>query len=164
MERADRFGRKLSLIMMDLDNFKVINDTYGHMVGDKIIREVARVISENKRSADVAARYGGDEFIVIAIGADSEQAYHLAMRIKKAVESVSVHIEGDKTIVPEISAGVSTYPDHAKEPEGPLSHSGQHAKESQRRREKQGQATDRRGSHPVKRRSRGKERYGPRTP
>ncbi len=116
IERANRFGRKLSLIMMDLDNFKVINDTYGHMIGDKIIREVARVISENKRSADVASRYGGDEFIVIAIGADSEQAYHLARRIKKAVESISVHIEGDKTIVPEISIGISTYPDHAKSP------------------------------------------------
>ncbi|MDQ7083030.1 MAG: diguanylate cyclase [Aquificota bacterium] len=116
IERANRFGRKLSLIMMDLDNFKVINDTYGHAFGDKILREVARILSETKRKADVASRYGGDEFAIIAVGSDVEQAFSLAKRIKDAIESSSFSVSGQEVVVLQVSIGISTYPDHAKNP------------------------------------------------
>ncbi len=116
LERADRLGRKLSLILFDLDNFKVINDTYGHVFGDTILREVGRVIYEKKRKADVAARYGGDEFAIIAVGAGVNEAYILAKRIKESIESLTFYAGDEKTVSVEVSVGIATYPDHAKTP------------------------------------------------
>lgn len=116
LERADRFGRNLSLLMLDLDNFKVINDTYGHAFGDKILREVARIVSEKKRKADVAARYGGDEFAIIAIGADVSHAVALARRMKEAIEGLSIPASEEDTITPQVSIGIATYPEHASTP------------------------------------------------
>ncbi len=116
IERADRFGRKLALIMLDLDNFKLINDTYGHVFGDNVLKEVARVITENKKRADVAARYGGDEFAIIAIGADLNQAYALAERVKVSIEQLSFFVEENKVINLQTSVGIALYPDHATNP------------------------------------------------
>ncbi|WP_457599884.1 EAL domain-containing protein [Hydrogenivirga sp.] len=116
IERAERFGRKLAILMLDLDNFKVVNDTYGHAFGDNVLKEVARVIAENKRKADVAARYGGDEFAIIAVGADLNQAYSLAKRVKESVEQLSFFVEDNKVITLQVSVGVAIYPDHARNP------------------------------------------------
>lgn len=116
LERAERFGRKLSLMLLDLDNFKVINDTYGHVFGDTVLREVGRIIYEKKRKADVAARYGGDEFALLVVGAGVTEAYSLAKRIKEAIENLTFIAEEDKVINVEVSIGISTFPDHAKNP------------------------------------------------
>ena len=116
LERAERFGRRLSLILLDLDNFKVINDTYGHVFGDTVLREVGRVIYEKKRKTDVAARYGGDEFALIAVGAGVNEAYTLAKRIKEGIESLTLYAGEERTVNVEVSLGVATYPDHAKNP------------------------------------------------
>ncbi len=116
LERAERFGRKLSLILLDLDNFKVINDTYGHVFGDTVLREVGRVIYEKKRKADVAARYGGDEFALIAVGAGVNEAYTLAKRIKEGIESLAIYAGEERTVNVEVSIGIATYPEHATNP------------------------------------------------
>jgi len=72
--------------MMDLDNFKVINDTYGHLAGDAILRGVGETLIEVTRKNDVAARYGGEEFAVLLEGLDSSQARMVAERIRSLIE------------------------------------------------------------------------------
>ncbi len=116
MERAKRFDRKLSLIILDLDNFKFINDTYGHHVGDTLLKEVARAIGERKRKADIAARYGGDEFAIIAVGADPLNAYSLASSLKEHIESITLTLPDQSSVSPRVSAGIAVYPDHANTP------------------------------------------------
>ncbi len=116
MERSDKFGRKLSLILIDLDNFKVVNDTYGHEFGDNVLREIAKTIADRKGTANVAARYGGDEFVVIAIGYGIREAYELAKKIKDGVEKFTFFAENDETVNIEVSIGIAAYPDHARSP------------------------------------------------
>lgn len=83
--RAARYGDRLALLMIDLDRLKAINDKGGHTAGDAALRRVARCLRQTCRSTDIAARYGGDEFIVLAPGSDAAQAMELAERIVKAV-------------------------------------------------------------------------------
>ena len=80
--RAERVGDPLALILADIDDFKAINDTHGHQVGDKVLRVVGRVLSENVRQVDLAARYGGEEFAVIVPETDLEGAVQLAERLR----------------------------------------------------------------------------------
>lgn len=109
-KRAQRYDTPLSCAMIDLDDFKRINDTYGHKSGDIILQEVARVIKNSVRETDVVARYGGEEFAVILPHTNSEDAFSLAARIRSAVNSFRSDIlEGDKPVT--VSIGVSTYPD-----------------------------------------------------
>ncbi len=115
MERAKRFDRKLALIMMDLDNFKFINDTYGHSMGDFLLKEVAKAISDVKRKADIVARYGGDEFVLIAIDADINSAYTIAVRLKEKIKSIHI-TAGETTISPKVSMGIAVYPEHGETP------------------------------------------------
>lgn len=84
-ERAKRTGCPLSLIMLDIDHFKLFNDTFGHPVGDRILQSVARAIHENIRINDIAARYGGEEMIIIAPDTDGKSAVALAERLRAAV-------------------------------------------------------------------------------
>lgn len=85
-ERFCRHGRNLSLMMLDLDNFKRINDTFGHQAGDHALREVARILRANLRKTDYAFRYGGDEFVVLMAETDAEMATVFARRIRAAVK------------------------------------------------------------------------------
>ncbi len=116
IERAKRFDRKLSLIILDLDNFKFINDTYGHHVGDMLLKEVARVVGERKRKSDIAARYGGDEFVIIAVGADPLNAYALASSLKEQIESITLNLPDGSSISPRVSMGIAVYPEHGETP------------------------------------------------
>ena len=79
--RATRRGRPLSLVMFDLDGFKLINDLHGHEAGNRVLRVVGQSLQEHGRRGDVAARIGGDEFAVIAPEADAAEALHLASRL-----------------------------------------------------------------------------------
>jgi len=81
-----RHGRNLSLLFIDIDRFKQINDSFGHQVGDRILRDVARVLSENLRKIDYVFRYGGDEFVVLMTETDAQKAMMLAQRIRGAVK------------------------------------------------------------------------------
>ncbi|UCE46609.1 MAG: sensor domain-containing diguanylate cyclase [Phycisphaerales bacterium] len=83
--RSRRFGGRISLIMVDIDNLKIINDAYGHRAGDTVIREISRRIKECVRQIDIAARYGGDEFAVILLNTDLSDAIIVAERMVEAV-------------------------------------------------------------------------------
>ncbi|MFW6119939.1 MAG: sensor domain-containing diguanylate cyclase [Petrotogales bacterium] len=102
---------QFSLIMMDLDNFKLLNDSYGHIVGDKIIEQVANVIKKNLRKIDIGARYGGDEFCIIAVGSNKGEAIKVASRIAEKIRYVEV--DGIKTEI-SCSIGISSYPADGK--------------------------------------------------
>jgi diguanylate cyclase (GGDEF)-like protein len=86
MQRARRYHKGLAFVMMDLDHFKQVNDTYGHLQGDQVLAELAKILLANKRESDVAARYGGEEFALILHETDAEGARVLADRIRASVE------------------------------------------------------------------------------
>jgi diguanylate cyclase (GGDEF)-like protein len=95
MERAKRFGQPMGLIMLDIDNFKRVNDTYGHMQGDLVLREVARVLRDSSREIDEPARYGGEEMAVALPQTDLEGAYRFAERVRRRIEALQLPILDD---------------------------------------------------------------------
>ena len=109
---AERFGRPLSLLLMDVDHFKSVNDTHGHPAGDVVLRGVAAIIVRNRREIDTTARYGGEEFAVICPETDTAGAMKLADRIRKDVEVEEFRVEAGPLKV-TISIGVATLPTHA---------------------------------------------------
>jgi diguanylate cyclase (GGDEF)-like protein len=80
--QAKRYGTPLSLIMLDLDNLKTMNDYYGHTMGDRMLAEVGRLLRLGIRTADIAARYGGDEFVILLPGTNIKETYNLARRLQ----------------------------------------------------------------------------------
>jgi diguanylate cyclase (GGDEF)-like protein len=111
VERATRTGNPLALIFIDLDNFKALNDTYGHAAGDYLLKQVAARLSLCVRTADTVCRWGGDEFAVITEDADAEQAGVLMQRIVLALGDAFVL--GDRSIEVSASVGLSLFPDDA---------------------------------------------------
>jgi diguanylate cyclase (GGDEF)-like protein len=87
-----RFNRPLSVLMLDLDYFKLVNDSLGHDIGDQVLSHAAKIMRETIRTNDVACRLGGEEFLVIASNTDSAAALLLAERIRKAVESQQIKV------------------------------------------------------------------------
>src|SRR5690606_10752900 len=87
LARVERYGRKLSLILADIDHFKSINDTYGHPVGDRVLKAVAAILQGTARRTDVVARYGGEEFAILMEETASQGAFQMAERIRKAIEA-----------------------------------------------------------------------------
>ncbi len=100
--------RELSLIMIDLDDFKAINDSYGHLAGDVVLHDMARTIESKCRQTDVVARYGGEEFIVMLMGASPREAAIVAEKIRGAVESKKFKFKNEM-VSPTISVGVAGY-------------------------------------------------------
>ncbi len=86
MEKIKRYGGELSIIFFDIDNFKQINDTYGHPTGDAILKKIAEVIASANRSTDVFARYGGEEFIIMAVSTNIHGAKEHAQRLRRDIE------------------------------------------------------------------------------
>jgi diguanylate cyclase (GGDEF)-like protein len=113
-ERARRYGFSLSLVVLDLDFLKKINDNYGHHVGDEAIKTIGKVLARECRAVDTAARYGGEEFCLLLPDTDSEDAVNLAERIRKLIAEAP--IEGPGTV--SASIGVATFPAHADNQEG----------------------------------------------
>lgn len=87
VERAQRYGKPLSVLMLDVDRFKEVNDTYGHLMGDTLLSYVAQIITAGLRSSDVAARYGGDEFAVILPETDQTRALTVAEKLSGAISA-----------------------------------------------------------------------------
>lgn len=104
--RHQRYGNATSLVMLDIDHFKRVNDTYGHQAGDKVIEEVARLIHEHVRETDVAGRYGGEEFGVVLSDTDKTGGRVFAERLRKAVEGLEV-LHNGQSIRFTISLGVA---------------------------------------------------------
>lgn len=113
LRSAERFNRKLSLIVTDIDHFKNVNDTYGHATGDVVIKELGAVLQRCKRETDIVARFGGEEFCVLCEETDSEGAILLAERIREELGATVFQTELGKLQV-TASLGVATFPTHAK--------------------------------------------------
>jgi diguanylate cyclase (GGDEF)-like protein len=108
IERAKRFGSDLGLVLIDLDNFKKVNDTYGHPQGDLVLREVARVLRESSREIDLPARYGGEELAVVLPGTDLEGAYNRAERMRHAIGQLRIpRLDGAGALTITASCGVA---------------------------------------------------------
>ena len=117
VERAGRFHRRVAVIVIDLDKFKEVNDTYGHLAGDTVLTEVARRINGQIRDVDLAFRYGGEEFVVLLPEADAAGAERVAQRLWQAVRREPVVIESSagqpvRSIEVTVSLGVAVFPDH----------------------------------------------------
>jgi diguanylate cyclase (GGDEF)-like protein/PAS domain S-box-containing protein len=93
--QMDRFGWNYGLILLDVDLFKDVNDAYGHLVGDDALKVVARDLLASARATDLAGRWGGDEFIVVAANTDAKALYHLAERFRVMAEASVVHAEAE---------------------------------------------------------------------
>lgn len=113
-ERSRRYHRSFSLLMLDIDHFKTVNDSYGHQAGDEVLRALAARLREQKRPVDHAARYGGEEFVVILPETTNEGALALAERLRAAVADTSVLVTEGRTISVTISIGVATFPADAE--------------------------------------------------
>ena len=116
---ADRTGLKLTLLLMDIDRFKNINDNYGHPMGDEVIRRLASVLEEHGRvGTDLAARYGGEEFVVLLLDTKADRGVNIADKLRLAVGSFSFPVGvGQPLAQVTVSAGVAGFPDDADEPE-----------------------------------------------
>jgi len=106
IHRAERYGKRLSIIMADLDRFKKINDTYGHDAGDRALKTISVFLQKNIRDVDAIARYGGEEFVMLIPDADKEAAYCLAQRLRTGLTKVKLEDLPPITI----SLGIATYP------------------------------------------------------
>jgi diguanylate cyclase (GGDEF)-like protein/putative nucleotidyltransferase with HDIG domain len=107
--RARRNGRSFQVVMLDLDDFKIVNDTFGHKVGDKMLREMGRIIQTQLREYDFLARYAGDEFVAIVQELVGNQVEELRYRIETAVKEFSLHVRGVGQARVGISVGTATY-------------------------------------------------------
>jgi diguanylate cyclase (GGDEF)-like protein len=106
LQRAERYGKRLSVIMADLDRFKKINDTYGHDAGDRALKTISQFLQKNIRDVDAIARYGGEEFVMLIPDADKEAAYCLAQRLREELGKVK-----SEDLPPiTISLGIATFP------------------------------------------------------
>jgi diguanylate cyclase (GGDEF)-like protein len=108
LSRSARFGGSLSVVMTDLDNFKAVNDEHGHPVGDTVLRRFARLLEGSVRDVDVAARWGGEEFLLILPGTDAEGAARLAERIRARLEETTLLTPEGVLIVATASFGVAS--------------------------------------------------------
>lgn len=117
--RATRTGRGIAVLMIDLDHFKSINDTYGHPAGDDVLRQVGRLIGKAIRPSDIVGRFGGEEFVALLVEADRTAADHAAERIRHSIATAHIATTGRRgapvVIVDRTtSVGVAVYPDHGE--------------------------------------------------
>ncbi len=108
-KRSDRYNTVFSMIMLDIDHFKKVNDTYGHLCGDEILKGLAVLIKSCLRSMDVVARYGGEEFAVLLPETNGPEAYQTAERIRRSVEDMTF-MGAEQGLHVTVSQGVATYP------------------------------------------------------
>jgi len=110
LERARRHGTHLGLVLADIDNFKDVNDRYGHQCGDKVLQAVAAALSGSLREDDLAARFGGEEFAIVLPGTSVGGAGHVAEHIRKAVGQARVIAPGGEEVTVTASFGVADFP------------------------------------------------------
>ena len=110
-ERSRRFGHPLALVMVDIDHFKAVNDTHGHLAGDAVLREVAKTLTAQLRTVDRVARIGGEEFALVLVQTGRSAATEVAQRVVKAVAASPVMIESGVSLRLTISAGLAVLPE-----------------------------------------------------
>ena len=111
LAHSRRYGRKCSLILTDVDHFKSVNDTYGHLTGDQVLKGVARILREQARDTDIVARYGGEEFAILMPETEAKGAKVIAERIREAIKAEVFQTEMGPLKV-TLSLGIATAPDH----------------------------------------------------
>jgi len=115
IQRADRYNNPLSVLFLDLDRFKLVNDEYGHLVGSETLRRLSRVLLNCVRQVDTVARYGGDEFTILLVDTDHAAAITIAERIRRTVADYCFETGRDGGLALTISIGVATYPEHGRD-------------------------------------------------
>ncbi|MDF2548676.1 MAG: diguanylate cyclase protein [Anaerosolibacter sp.] len=115
MERSIGDQKVFSLLFIDIDFFKKVNDTYGHHEGDRVLRELGKILTHGCRACDMVSRNGGEEFSILLQDCSIDQAYETAERIRKQVEAYSFRLSDGKEIKITISIGISTYPENVKD-------------------------------------------------
>ncbi|MGB7631472.1 MAG: GGDEF domain-containing protein [Candidatus Deferrimicrobium sp.] len=113
IRRTENYKQTLALYLFDIDEFKKVNDTYGHVSGDFAIKKVVDIVRANTRSCDLVGRYGGDEFTVLITSSTQEQAYAYAENLRKKISDAEIRIPGhDTPIRITISGGLAVFPIH----------------------------------------------------
>jgi diguanylate cyclase (GGDEF)-like protein/putative nucleotidyltransferase with HDIG domain len=111
LARARRTASPCSILLLDLDDFKTINDEYGHLAGDRALQEVARALQQTTRPYDTCIRYGGDEFVVLLSSCGRAEAEEQCHRLQEAVAAISLHTDDGREIALRVSAGASVFPE-----------------------------------------------------
>ncbi len=114
MERSARYDHPFSLLMIDIDHFKKVNDEHGHLVGDEALRQVAQIVRHTLRPMDVVGRYGGEEFTAVLPETDRDAAYATAERVREQINAQPL-ILGKESLCIAVSIGVACYPDHGQD-------------------------------------------------
>lgn len=109
MKRVERYHHVLSLLMLDIDDFKLINDKYGHLVGDMVLKEIASTIQKTIRHVDIAARYGGEEFTIILPETAIYNSVIIAERLRQRINDIKIKVDNEE-ISPSVSIGIAEYP------------------------------------------------------
>jgi diguanylate cyclase (GGDEF)-like protein len=115
--RAERYGNDLSVLFLDLDRFKLVNDRHGHLVGSQALRQLSRLLGSCVRQVDTLARYGGDEFTIILLDTGEQAALEVAERIRRTVEAHAFEAGPGQVMHLTCSIGVSSYPTHGRDRE-----------------------------------------------
>jgi len=120
IQRAQRYDKPLSVLFLDLDRFKLVNDRHGHLVGSNVLRRLSEVLKDCVRQIDTLARYGGDEFTILLVDTDHRTGLMIAERIRRLVADTLFEGENGEPIRLTISIGVASYPDHGRQRDGLL--------------------------------------------
>lgn len=110
VKRAERYKRNLSLLMIDIDDFKQVNDQYGHLKGDEVLSTIAKLLQANIRKADILARFGGEEFVILLPEIDAQNASVVAEKLRHQIEKYFKHPESPIGVSISISLGVANFP------------------------------------------------------
>ena len=107
VHQALKNGKNLALMIIDMDHFKKVNDTHGHDAGDMVLKQLAEIIVQTARATDLAARFGGEEFVILMPETDSQSALNVATRMREVIEAADFKIAGGKIVKGTVSIGVA---------------------------------------------------------